>query len=77
MTVYIDSVTTDQAENNVTTRKVSLAPTRLPLTVIVPCVFLYLPVTSEITVVLPAPDGPMIAVSVPDKNLPDTPSMTV
>ena len=49
--------------------------TTSPLTRIVPLVFLTLPTTRFMSVVLPAPDAPMIAVLVHGSKRPDTPRM--
>jgi len=48
-----------------------------PLTRMTPDVFLTLPVTRFMIVVLPAPDAPMIAVDVPGRKHPDGPRMIV
>ena len=48
-----------------------------PLTRMTPDVFLTLPVTRFMIVVLPAPDAPMIAVDVPGRKQPDGPRMIV
>mmetsp|Transcript_1084 Transcript_1084/g.3234 ORF Transcript_1084/g.3234 Transcript_1084/m.3234 type:complete len:236 (-) Transcript_1084:926-1633(-) len=48
-----------------------------PLHLMVPEVFLTLPVTRFMMVVLPAPEAPMMAVDVPGANLPEGPRMMV